>query len=102
MIKKVGAILLTLVLFPALVFAAELKGTVVKVDKAKNQLVVKTDKGEETLLLSSSTKGMDNAKEGKMVTIKFTEKDGQPRVSEILPGAGSPEAAPGSKAAPRK
>ncbi|OGP28578.1 MAG: hypothetical protein A2038_06845 [Deltaproteobacteria bacterium GWA2_57_13] len=85
MIREISAMVLALALLPALAFAAELKGTVVKVDKAKNQLVVKTDKGEQTLLLGSSTKGVDNAKEGKKVTIQFTEKDGQPRVTEIAP-----------------
>jgi hypothetical protein len=88
MVRKISAMVLALALLPALAFAAELKGTVVKVDKAKNQLVVKTDKGEQTLLFGSSTKGMDNAQEGKMVTIKFTEKDGRPRVTEIAPQEG--------------
>ena len=96
MIKKIAAMILALALFPALVFAdAELKGTVVKVDKARNQLVVRTDKGEETLLLASSTKGMGNAKEGAKVTIKYSEKDGQPRVTEVtLQEGGTTQIAP--------
>lgn len=47
--------------------------------------MVKTEKGEETLLLTKNTKGMANAKEGAKVVIKFTEKDGQPKVIEIIP-----------------
>ena len=89
MIKKIVVMILALALFPALVFAdAELKGTVVKVDKVRNQLVVRTDKGEETLVFAGSTKGMGNAKEGAKVTIKYSEKDGQPRVTEITPQEG--------------
>lgn len=103
MIKKAGAILLTLLLFPALALADALKkGTVLKVDQKQKQIVVKTEKGEETVLFTSSTKGIENARVGATVTVKYSEKDGQPKVSEILPGDGSPEAAPGRKAAPRK
>jgi hypothetical protein len=78
---------LALTLFPFLAWAdAELKGTVVKVDRAKNQIVVKTAKGEETLGISKSAKGMENAQKGTKVTVKFSEPDGQSRVTEILPG----------------
>lgn len=84
--RGITAAVLALALVPALVFAeAELKGTVVKVDKSENQLVVKTDKGEETLLLVGSSKGLGNAREGAKVAVKFTEKDGQPKVIEITP-----------------
>ncbi len=89
MIGKLNAIVLALALLPALVFAdVETKGTVVKVDKAKNQLMVKTDKGEEGFLLGSNVKGETNAKEGAKVVIKYTEKDGEMRVTEILPQEG--------------
>ncbi|HEY3306588.1 MAG TPA: hypothetical protein VGL70_23960 [Candidatus Binatia bacterium] len=84
MIQKVAAMIFAMALLPAWVFAeAEMKGTVVRVDKGQNHLVVKTDKGEETLLVNSSSKGMDKAKEGARVTIKFTEKDGQPKVIAV-------------------
>ena len=83
---KLSAMLIAAALLPALAFAeVETRGTIVKVDKAEDQLVVKTEKGEETLLLTKSTKGMANAKEGAKVVIKFTEKDGQPKVIEIIP-----------------
>jgi hypothetical protein len=84
----IGTIILalTLAFVPALAFGqAELKGTVVKVDKATDLLVIKTQRGEETLLLSSGTKGVAHAKEGAKVIVKFSEKDGQPRVTEIAP-----------------
>ena len=86
MISKFSAIILALAVFPTLLFADVVtKGTVLKVDRAKNELVVKTDRGQETLILSSDTKGVANAKEGAKVIIKFTEKDGQAKVIQILP-----------------
>ena len=85
MSKAIGAMVLALVLVPAWAFAdVERRGTVIKVDKAANQLVVKTDRGEETFILDKSTKGIDNAKEGAKVIVKFTEKDGEPKVIEIV------------------
>lgn len=86
MSKAIGAMVLALVLVPAWAFAdVERRGTVIKVDKAANQLVVKTDRGEETFILDKSTKGVDNAKEGAKVIVKFTEKAGEPKVIEIVP-----------------
>jgi len=66
-------------------FAAELRGTVLKVKKAENQIVLKTERGEETLLTTKETKGLENAKEGAKVLVTFSEKDGQPKISEIAP-----------------
>ena len=70
----------------ASVNAAELKGTVLKVKLAENQIVLKTERGEETLLTTKATKGIENAKEGATVIVTFSEKDGQPKISEIAPG----------------
>jgi hypothetical protein len=86
MIRWIAAVVFALILFPMSAFAdAELRGTVVRVNSAEKQLVVQTDKGEETLLFGSNTQGMGNAREGTKVTIKYTEKDGQPRVIAITP-----------------
>ena len=83
--KKIAAILLALALSPAYVVAAdmELKATVVS--KGEKEIKVKTKEGEKTLRIGSKTKGVENAKEGAKVTIKYTEKDGQLRASEINP-----------------
>jgi hypothetical protein len=70
----------------ASVNGAELKGTVLKVKLAENQIVLKTERGEETLLTTKATKGIENAKEGAKVIVTFSEKDGQPKISEIAPG----------------
>lgn len=84
MIRRIAAVIFAAALSPGWVFAeAEMRGTVVKVDREQNHLVVRTDKGEETLLINNSSKGISNAKEGARVRIKFTEKDGQPKVIAV-------------------
>lgn len=79
------AVLLIFLLIPGASSGAELKGTVLKVKQAENQIVLKTARGEETLLTTKETKGLENAKEGAKVTVTFSEKDGQPKISEIAP-----------------
>lgn len=84
--KNIAVTLLAVLMLPTLVMAAELKGTVEKVDQAKNQLVLKTERGQETLEVTKSTKGIEHAKQGAKVTVKFSEKDGSPKVEEIAAG----------------
>jgi hypothetical protein len=84
--RTIGTALLALTLVPAYAAAAEekeLKATVVT--KGEKEIKVKTKDDEKTILVGSKTKGLDNAKEGSKVTIKYTEKDGQMRASEINP-----------------
>jgi hypothetical protein len=89
--KQVAAIILALTLAPAYVIAAEkgmdkdmeLNGTIVS--KEEKEIKVKTKEGEKTFLIGSKTKGVENAKEGSKVTIKYTEKEGKMRASEINP-----------------
>ena len=78
-------ILIGLLLIPSVLSAAEIRGTVVKVDKAENRVVLKTQRGEETFLTTKETKGIENARQGANVTLTFSEKDGQPKISEIAP-----------------
>jgi hypothetical protein len=98
---KIAAIFFALTLAPAYVAAAEkgemgaaekgekgaaekeFNGTVVS--KEEKSIKVKTKEGEKTLAVGTKTKGLENAKEGEKVTIKYTEKDGQLRASEINP-----------------
>lgn len=82
--KRIAMVVLALII-PTVLAAAEIKGTVLKVDSAKNQLVLKTDRGEETFETTKATKGVEHAKEGAKVVVTFSEKDGQPKVSEIVP-----------------
>ena len=85
--RTMGIVLLDLTLAPAYVAVAaedmELKATVVT--KGEKDIKVKTKDDEKTILVGSKTKGLENAKEGSKVTIKYTEKDGQMRASEINP-----------------
>jgi len=85
--RTMGIVLLALTLVPAYVAVAaedmELKATVVT--KGEKDIKVKTKDDEKTILVGSKTKGLENAKEGSKVTIKYTEKDGQMRASEINP-----------------
>jgi hypothetical protein len=77
-------IVICLLLVPAVVSAAEIRGTVLKVDQVENRVVLRTERGEETFLTTKETKGIENAKEGANVMVTFSEKDGQPKVSEIV------------------
>jgi len=83
--RKIGVALLALTLAPAYVAAQEMELNATVVSKEEKQIKVKTKDGEKTLLVGTKTKGLDNAKEGSKVSIKYTEKDGQLRASEINP-----------------
>jgi hypothetical protein len=83
--KKIAAVLLALALAPAYVAAQEKEFKATVVSKGEKDIKVKTKDEEKTLLIGSKTKGLENAKEGSKVTIKYTEKDGQLRASEINP-----------------
>ena len=84
--RTIGTAFLALTLAPAYLAAAEdmeLKATVVS--KGEKEIKVKTKTDEKTILVGSKTKGLENAKEGSKVTIKYTEKEGKMRASEINP-----------------
>ena len=83
--KQIGVALLALTLAPAYVAAQEKEQKATVVSKEEKQIKVKTKDGEKTFLVGTKTKGLENAKEGSKVTIKYTEKDGQMRASEIMP-----------------
>ncbi len=82
---RIVALSIFFLLLGSAAVAAELRGTVLKVKKTENQIVLKTERGEETLLTTKDTKGLENAKEGARVLVTFSEKDGQPKISEIAP-----------------
>ena len=74
--KKVSTMLMALVLFPVVALAAMLNGTVVKVDKDKKEIVVKTDKGQETVAFTTTTRGAEKVREGSRVMINV-QQDGE-------------------------
>jgi hypothetical protein len=90
--KKIAVVLLALTLAPAYVPAQEketkgedkeMKATVVT--KGEKEIKVKSKDEEKTLRVGTKTKGIENAKEGAKVTIKYSEKDGELRATEITP-----------------
>ena len=82
--KTIAAVLLAVSLVPVYAMAEdEMKATVVS--KSDKEIKVKTKDAEKTLLVGTKTKGLDNAKEGAKVTIKYSEKDGKLRAEEISP-----------------
>ncbi|HKA32597.1 MAG TPA: hypothetical protein VKH64_05255 [Candidatus Binatia bacterium] len=83
--RKIAAVLLAVSLAPATLALAdeEMKATVVS--KSDKEIKVKVKDAEKTLQVGSKTKGLDNAKEGAKVTIKYSEKDGKLRAEEISP-----------------
>lgn len=83
--KKIAALLLALMLLPVFALAQEMEMKATVVSKSEKEIKVKTKDAEKTLKVGSKTKGLDNAKEGAKVTIKYTEKDGDMRASEITP-----------------
>jgi hypothetical protein len=83
MMKILAMVLTGVLMSPLAILAGEFKATVVKADKVKNQITIRTDKGEEMLDIKG-VKGSEHAKEGARVMVKTNDKDG--KVSEIAPG----------------
>jgi hypothetical protein len=48
--------------------------------------VLNTEREQETLEVTKTTKGIEQAQPGAKVTVKFSEKDGSPKVDEIMAG----------------
>ena len=86
--KKLTTLLIALVLFPIAALAALLEGTVEKVDQAKKQIVVKTDKGPATVEFDSATKGVDSVRAGAKVKINYDQK-GEKRLATEITGVGA-------------
>ena len=76
--KKLLAFSAVLLVFPVVtVFAALLEGTVQKVDQSKKQILLQTDKGQETVEFTRGTNGADKVKAGDKVKINYSEKSGK-------------------------
>ena len=74
--SKLAVILLALLVGPIAVVAGEFKAMVVKSDKAKNQIVVRTENGDETLGVKGA-KGSEHAKEVARVMVKTKDEGRQ-------------------------
>lgn len=84
-LTRFGAVLLALMLVPVLALAAGMEGTVVKIDKQKNVLVIKTEEGEKSLEITGNTKGLENAIEGAQIKVEYSKQGNKLRASEINP-----------------
>src|SRR5581483_7326263 len=58
-------------------------GTVVK--KSGGEIKIKTGDAEKTVITDFKTKGIDNAKNGAKVAVRYYEDDGKLRAAEIAP-----------------
>jgi hypothetical protein len=83
--RMIGTAFLALTLAPVYVAAQDMEMKATVVTKGEKDIKVKTKDAEKTILIGTKTKGLENAKEGSKVTIKYSEKDGQMRASEISP-----------------
>jgi hypothetical protein len=83
--KQFVAILLALMLAPALAFGEEMNATVVKVDNDAREITVKTKEGEKKFSFRGSTEGMDVAKEGAKVKIEYEDRGSEMRARKITP-----------------
>ncbi len=96
--KKFLAISTAMLFFPVVAaFAALLEGTVQKVDQSKKQILLQTDKGQETVEFSTGTKGVDNVKAGDKVKINYTEKSGKIVAETIDANKSSSAPSPGER-----
>ena len=99
MVKKVAMAFMAVMIFPALVSAAEMMGTVEKLDKQKKQIVLKTAKGQEAVEFTSGTKGAEKAKVGDKITVTYTQKGEKLVASEIIVAKGETKTSPSEKPA---
>jgi hypothetical protein len=102
--NKTASLLLTLLLFPAFpVSAGEIEGTVQKLDRAKQQMVLNTESGSETVELSKATKGADKVKVGDSVKVAYKKKgDKLVAVAIVASKIGSPVLPPDLPSASRE
>ena len=85
--KKVIGILAGLVLVPVLLFAQEAMEFSGRVkSKTDTEVVIQSrNEGEKTFAISGRTQGVDNAKEGASVVVKYGERGGKLTAREIAP-----------------
>jgi len=71
--------------------ALVLEGTVQKIDREQNIIVLNTESGTETVLLTNSTKGTENLKPGDKIRVTYRQEGGKLLAETITPNEhGSP------------
>jgi hypothetical protein len=77
-----------------------LEGTVQKIDRDQNLILLNTESGTETVLLTNSTKGAENLKPGDKVKVTYRQEGGRLLAETITPNKGgsppSPSEIPGA------
>jgi hypothetical protein len=82
--KKAVFVVIALLFFPAFsASAAMLEGTVQHIDKSKQQIVLNTAEGKETVEINSATKGAESVKAGDKVKVTYTQT-GEKRVASAI------------------
>lgn len=80
--------------------ALMLEGTVQKIDRDQNVILLNTESGTETVLLTNSTKGAENLKPGDKVRVTYRQEGGRLLAETITPNKGgsppSPSEIPGA------
>jgi hypothetical protein len=93
--KRIASLLIGLVLFPALTAsAAVLEGTVQKVDRAKQQIVLNTESGTEIVAISHATKGAEKLKPADKIRVTYRKKGAKLIAESIAPNKGGPPPLP--------
>jgi len=98
--KKFAAYFFVFLFQISMASALMLEGTVQKIDRDQNVILLNTESGTETVLLTNSTKGAENLKPGDKVRVTYRQEGGRLLAETITPNKGgsppSPSEIPGA------
>ena len=98
--KKFAAWFFLFLFQTSMASALILEGTVQKIDREQNLILLNTESGTETVLLTNSTKGAENLKPGDKIRVTYTQESGRLVAETITPNKGgsppSPSEIPGA------
>lgn len=96
--RKTATLLMVMLLLPAFTAAAAmLEGTVQQVDKAKNEIVLNTANGKQTIDINGATKGVDSVKAGDKVKVTYAKRGQKLVASAITEDHGDSATSPSHK-----
>lgn len=98
--KKFAAWFLLFFFQTSTAVALVLEGTVQKIDREQNLILLNTESGTETVVLTSSTKGAESLKPGDKIKVTYRQEGGKLVAETIAPNQGgsppSPSEIPGA------
>ena len=98
--KKFAAYFFLFLFQISMASALMLEGTVQKIDRDQNVILLNTESGTETVLMTNSTKGAENLKPGDKVRVTYRQEGGRLLAETITPNKGgsppSPSEIPGA------